>query len=380
MINSQTKSSGFMTLTITLIIIILVTVIVLMTGKMLMSEQRSAANDIRYKEAMSAAQAGLEAAMAKLSVDNASRTKITNTSSIPYYQVTFGSDINIQVGSGTLPVVSLTSVGTSGYSSTATNTTNAESQVTLQEQVLVGRVVSGTPDAPLTVAAGMAAGGNFTVAANPNGGGPGVPLSIWSPTTVTIGSSGSTCGQQEYYDGTCGSNSYSNNKLGVGADILQNDTANFPSNLLTYVFGVNTINDVEKKLNDKGRQVMPDCSQLDASSSGLYMVKGTCDLQNKTVGSRANPVVLVVWDGNLKMNGNSVFYGIIFCYADTSGYEAQLNGGATIYGALLANANVALNNTNGTYNAVYDQTVLKNIETGSALSFVARVSGSWRDW
>jgi len=103
MINSQTKSSGFITLTITLIIIILVTVIVLMTGKMLMNEQRSAANNIRYKEAMSAAQAGLDAAMAKLSVDNASRTKLTNTSSIPYYQVTFGSDINIQVGSGTLP-------------------------------------------------------------------------------------------------------------------------------------------------------------------------------------------------------------------------------------------------------------------------------------
>lgn len=377
MINLQSKSSGFITLTVTLIIIILMLILGLNTGRMLMNEQRTAANELRYQESMSAAQAGLEAAMARLSVDNTYRTKITNAAGVPYYQVTFGSDVNIQTGANTLPVVSLTSVGTSGYSANATDSTTAEAQVTLHEQVLIGRVVSGTPDAPLTVAAGMAAGGNFSVAANPNGGGPGVPLSIWSPEAVYIDASSSTCGQQEYEEGDCSLTPYSDNKSGAGSDILQDDP-NFPDNLLEYAFGVSTITDLVSRLNQLGRSVLSNCNTLDATSTGLYIVHGECT-PNVDLGSKENPIVLVVWDGNLTINGNTNIYGIVFAYSSgASSYNVKLNGTATVYGALLANDKMS--NTNGSYNAVYDAEVLKNIEEGSSFSYTARVSGSWRDW
>ncbi len=52
MINSLKSSRGFITLTITLIIIILVTILSLMTGRMLMNEQRAASNKLRYEEAL----------------------------------------------------------------------------------------------------------------------------------------------------------------------------------------------------------------------------------------------------------------------------------------------------------------------------------------
>jgi len=61
-----------------------------------------------------------------------------------------------------------------------------------------------------------------------------------------------------------------------------------------------------------------------------------------------------------------------------TGYDIKLNGGATVYGALVSN--YQLGQSNGTYNAVYDSTVLQNISTGSAFSYIARVPGSWRDW
>jgi len=60
------KTSGFITLTIVLIIVLLVTAITLMTGKMLLGEQRSGSNQMRYQEAANAAQFGLDKAIAQL--------------------------------------------------------------------------------------------------------------------------------------------------------------------------------------------------------------------------------------------------------------------------------------------------------------------------
>ncbi len=345
---------------------------------MLMNEQRAASNKLRYEEAANAAQAGIDAALARLSLDNEFRDSFTNDSAAPFYQVEFGSDTAIQAGEGTLPVVSITAVGTSGYSADAANTDEAEAKVTVQQKAVIGRVVSGTPDAPLTVAAGMAAGGNFSVAANPNGGGAGVPLSIWSPTAVTIFGSSSTCAQQEYYAGNCSTSTYSDSKSGASSDILQNDVDNFPENLLEYVFGVSTIDALVNRLNSLHRSVLPDCSTLDTSSTGLFIVHGNCQ-PTSDLGSPSNPIVLVVWDGNLSITGNMNIYGIVFMYSSgVSSPKVQLVGGATVYGALIATDNI--DNSAGSYSAVYDADILSRIEAGSQFSYIARISGSWRDW
>jgi hypothetical protein len=41
----------------------------------------------------------------------------------------------------------------------------------------------------------MVAGGSFDVGANPNGGGAGVPLSIWSKEPVTVSGNAMTQGE-----------------------------------------------------------------------------------------------------------------------------------------------------------------------------------------
>ena len=389
---SFNKASGFITLTVVLIIVLLITALTLMTGKMLMGEQRSASNQVRYHEAMNAAQAGLDKAIIQLMDNFENQTNLNHLTAAPYYHVTFGNVVEVPLGSSTIKTVTINSVGTAGYSASSATSTNAESQATVSQQVLSISPISATPAAPLTVAAGMAAGGNFTVAANPNGGGPGVPISIWSKNTVAVGSSSSTCGQQEYYDGTCSLEAYSSSKAGINSDILANDP-NFPADLLSYIFnGSTSVQDVidsVKSSYSSTAQIalhigasgtgLTNCSSLDTSSKGIYVIRGTCSPPGD-VGSRAFPVILLVVNGSFTMNANKNIYGIIFTYTEPSAtgtYDVMLNGGATIYGALVSN--FELGNSNGTYNAVYDAETLSNL-SNSVESIVSTIPGSWRDW
>lgn len=184
-----------------------------------------------------AAQYGLDLAAAQLmgNIDNRSAISSASATS-PYYQVTFGTQINIPLGSRTIPVIPVQSIGSSGYSA---STANAESQVTLREAFVAIPSISGTPAAPITVAAGSAIGGNLTVVANPNGGGPGVPLSVWSKVDITladVGGSFVSCGLQEYTNANKDCTTYAyTDKTKIGTDVVKKDS-NFPPNLLAYVF------------------------------------------------------------------------------------------------------------------------------------------------
>ncbi|MCG6220715.1 hypothetical protein, partial [Vibrio diabolicus] len=108
-------------------------------------------------------------------------------------------------------------------------TANAEVEV----KAIKISVLAGTPAAPLTVAGGMAVSGNFTVVANPNGGGPGVPLSIWTNGNVDLtNGSGQTCHQGDYSGGCSANISQKGDKQ---SDIKDNDT-DFPTDLVWYLF------------------------------------------------------------------------------------------------------------------------------------------------
>ena len=109
------KTSGFITLTVVLIIVLLITGLTLMTGKMLMSEQRTASNQVRYHEATNAAQMGIDKAVAQLMASFANRSAISSAEA-PYYKVSFGDVSEITIGSTTLKSMVITSEGTSGYS------------------------------------------------------------------------------------------------------------------------------------------------------------------------------------------------------------------------------------------------------------------------
>ena len=223
---SSRPAAGFTTLTVTLLVVVFVTALCLMSGKMLVAEQRLAANEMRYREAMAAAQAGVDAAVARLVIDRTWRATVSSASGT-LYVASFGADTLVSVGDSPLKVANITSVGSAS---------DGSATATVHEQAVITNIVAQVPDSPLTVAGSMVVGGTFTVVANPNGGGPGVPLSIWSNQNVDLTTgTGQTCGQQEWVNGTCTTSAYSE-KGNKQSDIL--DTGPFPSDLLDYVFGV----------------------------------------------------------------------------------------------------------------------------------------------
>ena len=86
------------------------------------------------------------------------------------------------------------------------------------------------------------------------------------------------------------------------------------------------------------------------------------------IGTPERPVVLVI-NGNLDLGANTVINGLVFVTGDISG-----NGSPTIYGALVS-AGTA--NVTGNPKVIYDPKVL-----GSAVNLgkAAKLQGSWRDW
>ena len=376
--------SGFVTLTVTLIVIVMVILVSLMTGRILVGDKRISANELRYREALANAEAGIDAAMADtasggiaaLSVSDGQSTFPIAISGATVSRRLTTLTLTSSAGSNTLRLIDFTSTGLSQGIS--------EGVVTISQQALFVKVVPGAPDAPLTLAGGMAVSGNFMVVANPNGGGRGVPLSVWTDQNVDLtNGSGSTCGQQEWADGTCNTNTYSE-KGNKQSDVLDSDP-NFPSDLLRYVFGVPSdsghVAQSMQTLESRAVAVLTSCNSLNSSSTGLYIIDGNCNPAG-TIGSQAAPVVLLIRNGNITMNGNIVIYGLVFSYDSAPGsapnYDFKMTGGATVYGAVGSTHQVG--NSNGTYNAVYDAAALSNIQNTAPFNTLVRVPGSWRDW
>ena len=165
---------------------------------------------------------------------------------------------------------------------------------------------------------------------------------------------------------------------------MDNDL-NFPPDLLRYIFGLPGdsahIAQSMQTLESRAVAVLTSCSSLNSSSTGLYIIDGNCNPAG-TIGSEAAPVVLLIRNGNITMNGNMVIYGLVFSYdsapASAPNYDFKMTGGATVYGAVVSNHQVG--NSNGTYNAVYDAAALSNIQNTAPFNTLVRVPGSWRDW
>lgn len=258
------------------------------------------------------------------------------------------------------------------------NLSSNQAQAVVEAQYVPGNVLAGTPAAPLTVAGGMAVGGNFTVVANPNGGGLGVPLSIWTNDYVDLNNgSGQTCNQGDY-SGSCSANiSQAGSKQ---SDIKDSDPA-FPSDLVWYLFGENDNTAGWGKIEGlAGDQIFNNCSSLGPTTTGIVIVNGDCN-PGANIGTQAAPVVLIIKDGSLTINGNRQLYGLVFAYSShpaTATTDIKLTGGAIVNGALASN--FKLGQSNGTYDAKYDEAVLSNIKTGAAFQTLRQVPGSWRDW
>ncbi|MFQ2708266.1 PilX N-terminal domain-containing pilus assembly protein [Aeromonas caviae] len=364
------RHAGFTTFTVTLLLILILVGISLLVGKLMVADRKISVNEVQYRQALALAELGIADGMGRVSLDPAWRTAGTTVSTAQgTYLLTATSAATVTVDTLEVTPVEL--------KSTATLPSNLGS-ATVRVQVAGYQLFSTAKAVPLMVAGGSDIGGALKVVANPNGGGPGVPLSAWSNQAVGGNGSWQTCHQGDYSGGKCSANlSYSNN---IGPDIKANDPT-FPPDLLWYLFGEPDTAAGWANMFNNGAIALSSCSSLGAASTGIFIVDVNvdCDLSATPIGSTAAPVVLIVRDGDLALNGNLVFNGIIFAHStSTPRPKVTANGTAIVNGSLIANAPLDL--SNGNFTVRYDQAVLSAIQQGARFQSTKMVPGSWRDW
>jgi hypothetical protein len=272
----------------------------------------------------------------------------------------------------------------------------------------------GSPTVPLVSKNTLPASGTAEVVPNPNGGGVGVPLSIWANAkaadcvpldpdgglgdTIEVEGAFKTCEMHEWYgvdarpaDGKCpgapgqckcdfpGPEPISYRSGGqefIGIDILSDPL--FPCDLFEFYFGYPSAQYQAVKAN---ATVIDDCGILDEGTpSGFYWFSGdSCDLDN--VGTINNPIILLS-AANVKttITGSASFFGILYV-ADVEDPEGdaffQPGGDATVYGAAIVDVLFKESGVAGTFRVVYDQGSLAKAGGGGGLG---GLSGGWRDF
>lgn len=271
----------------------------------------------------------------------------------------------------------------------------------------------GPPAVPIMSYNSIASSGSLNIVVNPNAGGIGVPASIWSRNYAYIEEPGvgnvATCELEEFLatrdssfwrywtdaDGaeyiTCDSCTCPD-KQSLGAlshtqsteparkffDIVDQDPA-YPDDVFEYYFGVARTE--YQLVRDAADEVLADCSTVDTTSRGLIWIDGYCDLASKEVGSATAPVALVTTKG-IKLNSNSIFYGVLLITDPTIPPAMQaadaipiaLTGSPVVYGAVVNDPGAAT--FKGGFTVVYIKEILTKIHP---LIILGNISGSWTD-
>ncbi len=364
------RQQGLATLTTVLLLLIVVTVVTVFTGRVKSFEHQIMLNEQNQLEAFSAAKAGIARGLSQLAEQPTwDGTAFTNTLEGQSTFTVSALEQDVERESGSLRLFTFSASGTSADGLGSSDQTI---------QAIQYSVLANPPDVPLIVAGGLGVSGNFMVGANPNGGGEGVPLSIWTDLNVDMQSgSGTTCGLQEY-SSACSTGTYSE-KGYKDSDILDADP-DFPTDLLEYLFNVPEAE--WPSLRADADERLTSCDSLNALSTGLIWVDGDCSLNAGTkVGKPEQPVILVVTDGDLTMNGSAEIFGMVFSFRKpmtVADFELNMIGGATVHGVVASNHKVG--HSNGTYNSKYDADILAELEQNDAFQRVAVVPGSWRDF
>lgn len=374
------KATGAITVIMALVMLGLALASAIYTAKTKILDVRIANAEIRKNEAILSAESGLKRAMIQLEVENVDTGVINSdiATSNTDFEVSYSLIETFETNGDCPKTVRLIGLSSVGQSRDGTGTRTHAQKVGLIP------FTCGTPDSAITVAGSIGIGGAFTVGANPNGGGLGVPLSIWSDDNITLGGTGATCGLEEFDGGYCSGSPYSDSTL-EAADILDNDTTGFPDDLLDYTFGVASAN--YQELKDQA-EVLSDCSTLPNPSltditTGFYWIEGDCSFgASDIVGSVDEPVIIVVEDSLTKLVGSATIFGLVFAFETTagSGGDVQMQGTSTVRGAFISDHDIG--GSGGTFNTRYDADVLGNISGagGPKLSTIAIIPGSWKDF
>ncbi|NVK54638.1 MAG: hypothetical protein HWE26_03395 [Alteromonadaceae bacterium] len=353
------------------LLLVLASIVSVYTARIRSFEQKIQRNTLNYQNAHNVAQAGLEQAVGQLI-----QHPLWSGSMIGDSQVGAGSyEVGLSrqaIVQSVVPevLVSLTARGRSA---------DGLARVNIQEDVIIAPLLQRLPPAPVMTNSKVSPALAFTLVANPNGAGEGVPLSMWTKEPLPGAAlNGISCAVYEYQTGHCATRGYSG-AAGKGLDIVD-QSAQFPGDLNDWLFGIAESD--WRYLLSLSNAYATTCDGLDRASGGLIWVSGNCKVaRDSAIGSQHAPVVLVIHNGGLEMAGDARIYGLVYFFRapDHRGKSAiNMDTGAAIRGALVANQ--AMGEAEAQLTVLFDAKVMSGLLEQELLLRVSRVPGSWRDF
>jgi hypothetical protein len=366
--SSGLNQKGAAILLTVVLLLIMVTLVTLYTGKIQSFEHQILLNTQNQKWAQASAKAGLNQGLAILNVN----------------KVWPSTGVSGHLEDNSTFIISATTENLTASRKLVTIKANGESadglaKATVIEQSLVYPILFNRPPAPLMVKHGFSIDGEFELAANPDGLGIGVPLSLWSDTIITMaGTLHHSCILSEFNAGNCSTQAYSDHS--VKRTDISDGSASFPTDLVSYLFNIPSTEWIE--LQQQSDFVFADCDTLDIGSWGVIWVDGDCDVSASTqIGSDLEPIILVIFDGNIMFHNDVVMYGLLFAFKPLGSIKVldiSMQTDTAVFGAVVTNFQLGTKST--LTRAVFRGDVLQKLQHIKRLQRVARVPGSWHDF
>jgi len=373
---------GGITITMSLLLLILSLGATVYTANSNLLEAKIAQAHYRKSQAYLAAESGIQYALIHLNLNPEHLGRIDHTSSDRFsVEVTAITDpLDAEFSIIENPNIRFRRITSTGFSDDIASRTSRHSTQSITLSV-IRRPIIKLPLAAITMAGTLTVDADLKVGANPDGGGVDIPLSIWSNSTVGINGTGATCDLVKFDDPTpqsCHDYFYSN-RYSLGPDIMANDPT-MPTDLMLYLFGYESTH--ANHLKTTSKQVLTNCNDLSETSSGFFWVSGNCRA-NASIGSESNPVILLIEDGALRLDGNFRVHGIVYLHHSDSSLPAptiSMFGAASIHGALISNGNIDV--SIGRLEVRYQPNILTIISNGAhpLFSSIHTIPGSWKDF
>jgi Tfp pilus assembly protein PilX len=369
MINSFRKVHGAVTLIFALTLIILSTLIIIFAANFGGIQDKSIANQSRSSQAFNAADAGLEFGINYLQQNYST---IVATASGGYINYSDSSTTNVSLANGSKFSVVYTNPTASNYTlititSTGSNSDSTSTHV-VSQQVYQGSILSSGGNNAIVSKGNISLSGNVQVK-NTNSN-----QTVQSAGTITFN------GNSE----TITSAGVASNSSTQGSDIQQNvsSIANESTNtFFANYFGTTNTTTVQNSMahvytNSASTDYSSTLNGMTGTSIWINQNGGTtASLSGNTVvGSASNPVLLIV-NGPLSLSGNVSIYGFVFVLGSSG--TTILTGNDTVNGALITSDNTSIS---GNAVITYNPSIINTIKNYSALSYFAKVPGSWKDF
>lgn len=395
-VNSRFEQRGAATILVALILLIASTLLVLIAGQASVTEQRLSANDVRARQALAAAQAGVDHALAyrrtpkaDLTLEVLSNGTLDNASyrarfclpdaTPPACPVNPADAISCGIGKNATANVGellIYSCGWSDDGAARRPITQLSSRIdSFGAGIAMPLVARGTANLLVGGATILNYFNDLTVWSGDNLLGQSMTGKTFIRSSDHAEPQAGTAYRNTGNSPTCNNppTGYMCSTQGsdIGHDVIISDPnlAGLGADPFFQTFMGTSLNDYNQEI--ASIQVDADSSADIAALNGIkaetIWINGNTSLDG-VYGTENEPVVIVV-DGDLNLGANAVINGIVFVTENLNG-----NGTPRIYGAMIV-AGTA--NATGNLTLVFDPSVI-----GKATKLGAAVGkpGSWKDW